>query len=189
VIPLLASVFACSTTPDEGGADSGAADGTSPGDSGEDSDDLPEFDESCFAQVMRSQLVCDCSLLEFDWSGLTHDSEGQPFTPADVRLVHWFILNMPASGVNTNLCSGGDAALRSFSNDNLRGNVLVGDGSHATIDVGNWTVETGVLALYDTTASDGAYLWPRAAAVFNFDADTSGKLVTVEGRGDVYTAP
>lgn len=185
MILALATAFACAVGDDDDDADGESG---SPSDSaGEDTG--PEFDESCFAQVMRTQLVCACTTLEFDWSGLTHDSAGQPFTASDVRLAHWFIVNMPAAAVNTQLCAGGSGALGAFGADSLAGTTVSGDGGHATAEVGAWTVQTGVLALYDVAAADGSALWPRAAAIFNFDADTEGNLVVVEGRGDVYTAP
>lgn len=183
---LLALLLACPATET---TDSGKDDSGLPDDSGSGGEDTATFDEDCFAQVMKSQVVCECPELRFDWSGLTADSAGAAFGPADVKVVHWYIFEMPVSSVNGALCAGGELGSNSFATGAAAGDVVDANATSATVDVGSWTRQTGVLALYDVAAEDGAAIWPRAAAVFTFDDEATNDEVVVEGRGDVYTAP
>ena len=100
---LLALLLACPASDD---LDSGKDDSGLAADSGDGNEDTATFDEDCFAQVMKSQVVCECPELKFDWSGLTADSAGAAFGPDDVEVVHWYIFEMPVSSVNGALCAG-----------------------------------------------------------------------------------
>ena len=82
-------LLAC-TSSDDPKETGDTATSTDTGDTAEASD----FDTACFAQGMQSHEVCECSTITVDWSGLTHDSAGEPFTPSDVLLVHWYIFDM-----------------------------------------------------------------------------------------------
>ncbi len=177
-------LLAC-TSSDDPKETGDTATSTDTGDTAEASD----FDTACFAQVMQSQEVCECSTITVDWSGLTHDSAGEPFTPSDVLLVHWYIFDMPVSTLNTALCSGGDLGMNSFATSSSAGDALSASPTTQDVEIGDWTRQTGVIALYDQDAGDGAQIWPRAGAVFTFNAESSNSTVTVEGRGDVYTGP
>ncbi|MBM4390482.1 MAG: hypothetical protein FJ090_05130 [Deltaproteobacteria bacterium] len=175
-------LFACTSSDDpKDTADTSSS--TDTGDTAETSD----FDTACFAQVMQSQEVCECSTVTFDWSGVTHDSAGEPFAPSDVLLVHWYIFDMPVSTLDTALCSGGDLGMNTFATSSSEADALSPSPTSQDVEIGEWTRQTGVLALYDQAASDGAQIWPRAAAIFTFNAESSNRTVAVEGRGDVYT--
>ncbi len=183
---LLALLIACpATEPD----DSGKADSALSDDSGDTGEDTAAFDENCFAQVMKSQVVCECPELSFDWSGLKGDSAGADFGPEDVKVIHWYIFEMPVSSINGALCAGGEGGSTAFATGATAGDVIDAGGTSATVDVGAWTRQTGVIAFYDVDAADGADLWPRAAGVFTFDDAATSNEVVIEGRGDVYTAP
>jgi len=184
LFPLL---FACLSVDDTAGKDGVRADSA---DSGTD-DTAGEsgFDTDCFAQVMKTQPVCECSELVFDWSALSQDSAGVAFGPSDVRAVHWYVFDMPVSTLNTALCAGGGLGMNSFATSSLAGDVIDPSVTRASVEIGDWTRQTGVIALYDVAAGDGAEVWPRAGGVFTFDASQSTNEVVVAGRGDVYTAP
>ncbi len=181
---MLLLLLAC--TPGTDPKDSGNSD--SAADTG-DSAEASNFDTACFAQVMQTQEVCECSTVVVDWSGLTHDSEGAPFTPADVELVHWYVFDMPVSTLNTALCSGGDLGMNTFATGALEAGTISTSPTTASVEIGVFTQQTGVIAFYDTAASDGAELWPRAGAVFTFNDEVTSNEIVVTGRGDVYTAP
>ncbi len=179
-------VFACT-------APKGAEDSAE--DSAEDTDRVPEtpFDESCFGQVMFTQVV-DSNTIAADWSALAADSAGAAFGPSDVELIHWYIFGMPVSTINNALCAADAVSMDNFVTGSVAADVVELGGTSATVELTSpdgdaWNRETGVLALYDEAAADGADIWPRAAAVFTFDADAGNNRVVVEGRGDVYTAP
>ena len=162
--------------------------GTGP-DTADTSDSASDFDTDCFAQVMKSQEVCECATITMDWSGLTHDSAGQPFTASDVLLVHWYVFDMPVSTLDTALCAGGDLGMNTFATSSSAADALSPSPTSQSVNIGDWTRQTGVIALYDQDAGDGAQIWPRAGAVFTFSDEVSNDTVRVEGRGDVYTAP
>ncbi|MSQ02748.1 MAG: hypothetical protein EXR71_12795 [Myxococcales bacterium] len=145
------------------------------------------FDTACALQVMRVQTVCECGSVTVDWSRMSMDGYGEPFDPErDVALVHSYIIDQPESGVANLLCSG--APIANDVIDPAGGVVLPNDGqTSAEMDLdGEWTFQTGVIAMYDSESNDSK---ERAAIVFVFDeAATSDKLV-FEGRGDVWGAP
>ena len=184
-LPLL---LACPPFDDSAAKDSGLADDS--GDSGaEDTANESDFDTDCFAQVMSTQPVCECPEMVFDWSALSQDSAGADFGPSDVRAIHWYIFDMPVSTLNTALCAGGELGMNSFATSSLAGDVIDASLTRASVEIGDWTRQTGVLAFYDVDAGDGAAVWPRAGAVFTFDSSLTTNEVVVAGRGDVYTAP
>ena len=154
---------------------------------GTDTGRVPEvpFDEGCAAQVMYTQTICDCPDITVEWSGITADSAGAPFDPGeDANVVHWYILGMPVSTLNVRLCE--DASLEA--------DVLGADAegtagrTEASFSIGEWSYGTGVIALYDTLDEESG-ADPRAAAIFEFDADSTNSHVVLEDRGDVWTAP
>jgi hypothetical protein len=167
----------------------GGADGTADDTSGGADTRVPEepFDPACAGQVMFTQTVGTVSTITVDWSGLTADSAGNPIDVTDtLRIVHWYIVGMPPSTVDRRLCDDGD-----FASDVLDANVSpFGAGATSTTsDIGEgWNHETGIIALYDTT-DELSEADPFAAAIFVFDADSTVDRVTLEGRGDVWTAP
>lgn len=181
---MLTLLLAC--TPDPGSKDSGVAD--SAADTG-DTAATSAFDTGCFAQVMQSQEVCECSTVVVDWSALTHDSAGASFGPSDVKLVHWYVFDMPVSTLNTALCSGGELGMSTFATSSLEAGTIATSPTTASVEIGEFTRQTGVIAFYDTAAADGAEIWPRAGAVFTFSDEITSNEIVVAGRGDVYTAP
>ncbi|GDX80052.1 hypothetical protein LBMAG42_18630 [Deltaproteobacteria bacterium] len=184
---LLPIFLACPAVDDTAAKDTGADDTA---DTAADSaGDTSAFDTDCFAQVMQSQAVCECAELSFDWSGLSKDSAGKAFGPSDVKVIHWYVFDMPVNTMNTALCAGGELGGQTFATSAAAGDVIDEGATSATVNVGDWSVQTGVIAFYDVDAADGADLWPRAAGVFTFDDSLSSNEVVIEGRGDVYTAP
>ncbi len=183
---LLTLLLACPAA-DSAAKDSGSTDSADSG--GDSAEDTAGFDTDCFAQVMKSQAVCECAELGFDWSGLSKDSAGNAFGPSDVKVIHWYVFDMPVNTMNTALCAGGDLGSQSMATSASAGDVLDASATSATVDIGEWTRQTGVIAFYDVDAADGADLWPRAAGVFTFDDTLTTNEVVIEGRGDVYTAP
>lgn len=183
---LLALLLACPSVDDSAAKDSGSTDTADTADTG---GDTGGFDTDCFAQVMKSQAVCECPELSFDWSGLSKDSAGKAFGPGDVQVVHWYVFDMPVNTMNTALCAGGELGSMSMATSASAGDVIDASATSATVNIGDWTRQTGVIAFYDVDAADGADLWPRAAGVFTFDDTLSTDEVVIEGRGDVYTAP
>jgi hypothetical protein len=176
--PFVLLLVACGGDAGGGGKDSASSDTR-----------VPEepFDPACAGQLMFTQTVGTVAELEVDWSGLTADSDGEPVDATSVvALVHWYILGMPPSTLNARLCDDVD-----FSSDVVGANVsaFTPGSTSTTVNIGEgWRHETGVIALYDTTDSN-AGADPFAAAVFVFDPDSTAARLTVEGRGDVWTAP
>ncbi len=165
--------------------DSDGSDDTDTGSGGEDTDWV--FDTACELQVMRVQTVCECGTVTVDWSAMNKDGYGEPFDPEhDVALVHSYIIDQPESGVANLLCQG--APIANDVIDPAGGVVLPNDGqTSAEMDLdGDWTFQTGVIAMYKSESNDSK---ESAAIVFVFDeAATSDKLI-FEGRGDVWGAP
>ncbi len=179
---LLTLGLACLTGDDPKDSD---ASGDDTGSGGADTDWV--FDTACVLEVMRVQTVCECGSVTVDWSKMTMDGYGEPFDPEhDVALVHSYIIDQPESGVANLLCQG--APIANDVIDPAGGVVLPNDGvTSAEMDLdGDWTYQTGVIAMYDSESNDSK---ERAAIVFVFDeAATSDKLI-FEGRGDVWGAP
>lgn len=145
------------------------------------------FDTACAAQVMYTQTVGTVAALEVDWSAMNADASGTAVDPtSEVAIVHWYILGMPVSTLDARLCEEADLSV-----DVLDGNASAfSPGSTSTtVEIGEgWRHETGVIALYNTTDENSGAL-PFSAAIFTFDPDSDNARLTVEGRGDVWTAP
>lgn len=142
------------------------------------------FDSSCDAQLMRFQTVCECSEIDVDWSGITHDAEGDPVELSDVKLVHWYVIAISEGGLANALCGGLD-----LTNDIVVSDAITPSGTSTTFDIGEgFDNETGIIALYDSTDAD-ANPPPFMAGVFSFEADETNNDVVVTGRGDVWTGP
>lgn len=173
---LFALLSACSGKP----ADTATGDDTGDG-------RVPEtpFDEACAAQVMFTQVVGTTGELTIDWSALTSDSAGEPFAHDAIAIVHWYILGMPVSTLNVRLCEDADLSVDVVGANAAAPTSATG----TTMSIGaEWSYQTGVIALYDTT-DELSTADPRAAAIFTFDAEETNQTVTLEGRGDVWTAP